>query len=133
MYLNYAEALNEYDPGNADIAIYASKTRGRNGVNMPPFPSTLSQTEMREKIRNERRVELAFEDHRMWDVRRWMTAERDLNEPLYGVEITPGLISMKYEKIEVEKRVFEKKMYFYPIPQTMLSTEGVDWQQNPLW
>lgn len=133
MYLNYAEALNEYDPGNADIAIYASKTRGRNGVNMPPFPSTLSQTEMREKIRNERRVELAFEDHRMWDVRRWMTAERDLNEPLYGVEITPGLISMKYEKIEVEKRVFEKKMYFYPIPQTMLSTEGVDCPQNPLW
>ena len=100
---------------------------------MPPIPSGLSQDEMRERIRNERRVELAFEGHRSWDVRRWMIAPQVLNEPLYGVHIVPSVFNMKYAKIEVEKRVFEPKMYFYPIPQTVLSTEGVNWPQNPLW
>lgn len=133
IYLNYAEALNEYQPGHPDIAVYASKTRQRNGVGMPPIPSGLGQDEMRERIRNERRVELAFEGHRNWDVRRWMIAPRVLNEPLYGVHITPSVFNMEYEKTEVEKRVFEPKMYFYPIPQAVLSTEGVNWPQNPLW
>lgn len=133
IYLNYAEALNECDPANPDVAAYASKTRQRNGVNMPAFSSSLSQSEMREAIRNERRVELAFEDHRSWDVRRWMTGMADLNEPLYGVKIEAGSPSYNYLKVEIEKRVFKPQMYFYPIPQSMMSTENVNWTQNPLW
>jgi len=133
IYLNYAEALNEYDPGNPDISLYVNKTRQRTGVTMPVIPSTLSQSEMRERIRHERRIELAFEDHRLWDVRRWMTAPTVLNTPLYGVKITATDLGYNYEKIEVEKRVFEPKMYFYPIPQKLLYTNGVDWPQNPLW
>jgi hypothetical protein len=133
MYLNYAEALNEYDPGNPDISFYASKTRQRIGVGMPVIPSTLNQTEMRERIRNERRIELAFEDHRLWDVRRWMIAPIVLNTPLYGVNITNTDNGYIYDKIEVEKRIFEPKMYFYPIPQRVLFAKGVNWPQNPLW
>lgn len=133
IYLNYAEALNEYDPGNSDISLYVSKIRQRTGVAMPVIPSTLTQSEMREKIRNERRIELAFEDHRLWDVRRWMIAPTVLNTPLYGVKITATEFGYNYEKIEVEKRVFESKMYFYPIPQRLLNTNGVNWPQNPLW
>jgi starch-binding outer membrane protein, SusD/RagB family len=133
MYLNYAEALNEYDPGNPDISTYASKTRQRSGVNMPVIPSTLNQAEMRERIRNERRIEFAFEDHRLWDARRWMIAPEVLGAPLYGVNITATDNGYTYNKIEVEKRVFEPKMYFYPIPQRILFAKGVDWPQNPLW
>ena len=133
IYLNYAEALNEYNPGNPDIELYVNKSRQRAGVGMPLIPATLSQSEMRERIRNERRIELAFEDHRLWDVRRWMTATTVLNTPLYGMKITASDFGFNYEKIEVEKRVFEPKMYFYPIPQRLLYTNGVNWPQNPLW
>ena len=133
IYLNYAEALNEYDPGNSDISLYASKTRQRSGIGMPAISTTLSQPDMRDKIRNERRIELAFEDHRLWDVRRWMTAPSVLNTPLYGVKITPTDFDYSYEKVIVEQRVFETKMYFYPIPQRVLFTNGVNWPQNPLW
>ena len=87
---------------------------------------------MREKIRNERRVELAFEDHRFWDVRRWMIAPETLGAPFRGVEITKiSDEEFEYKPIEVEKRTFEPKMYLYPIPQADLNTTG--WVQNPLW
>ena len=74
VYLWYAEALNEYSPGNTDIATYVNLIRQRPGVDMPPVSSGLSQDQMRQVIRHEREVELAFEGHRIWDLRRWMTA-----------------------------------------------------------
>ena len=132
MYLNYAEALNECDPGNPDILIYANKTRERIGVEMPPI-TEIDQAEVRERIRNERSVELAFEGHRLWDVRRWMTAMEVLNQPLRGVSCTYEDYEYKYSVIEVEKRVFKPEMYFYPIPQSLLYTTGNKWVQNPGW
>lgn len=132
MYLNYAEALNECEPGNPDILIYANKTRERVGVEMPPITET-DQAAVRERIRNERSVELAFEGHRLWDVRRWMTAMDVLNQPLRGVSCTYEDYEYKYSVIEVEKRVFKPEMYFYPIPQSLLYTTGNKWVQNPGW
>lgn len=132
VYLNYAEALNEYDPGNPDIKAYVDLVRKRPGVNMPGLPDGLSQSEMREKIHHERRIELAFEGHRLWDVRRWMIAESTLDVPLKGVDITKnGDDSFAFVVVSVENRVFEPKMYFYPIPQTEINITG--WVQNPLW
>ena len=133
IYLNYAEALNEASPGHADIKTYVDKVRTRTGVAMPVLPTGLSQAEMRERIRNERRVELAFEDHRGWDVRRWMQGPQYLGAPLMGVEITKNTDgNFSYKPILVENRVFEPKMYLYPIPQGELSTsKGLI--QNPLW
>lgn len=133
IYLNYAEALNEYNPGNPDIKIYVDKVRARSGVAMPPLPSGLSQNEMREKIRNERAVELAFEDQRFWDLKRWMSAPAYLGIPLKGLEITKtGDNTFSYKAINVENRTFENKMYFYPIPEReILKSNG--WTQNPLW
>ena len=86
IYLNYAEALNEYDPGNSDILTYLNAVRQR--AQQPDIPEGLSQERMREVIHNERRVELAFEEHRAWDVRRWKTASTSLGSDLRGVEIT---------------------------------------------
>ncbi|NEW84188.1 MAG: RagB/SusD family nutrient uptake outer membrane protein [Mariniphaga sp.] len=133
VYLWYAEALNEYSPGNADIKIYVDKVRTRSGIAMPPVPAGLTQVLMRDVIRHERQVELAFEGHRVWDLRRWMLAPAVLGTPLKGVEITqttPGIFT--YNVIKVEDRVFEPKMYFYPIPQQEM-LKMPSWIQNPLW
>ncbi len=130
-YLNYAEALNEYKPGDPDIVKYLNKVRSR--VQMPPLSENLNQTQMREKIRNERRVEFAFEDHRLWDLRRWMQAETFLSFPLRGMKITKnGNGLFNYEVIIVEPRLFQPKMYFYPLPQNELQV-GKGLIQNPLW
>ncbi len=134
VYLNYAEALNECDPGNSDIKEYVDRIRQREGVNMPTLPDGLTQQQMRERIRHERRIELALEDHRFWDVRRWMTAPSTLNIPLRGVEITNNNGAFSYNVIDVENRTFETKMYLYPIPQNDLNiATGDKWVQNPLW
>ncbi len=133
IYLNYAEALNEATPGAADIKTYVDRVRTRPGVAMPALPTGLSQAQMRERIRNERRVELAFEDHRGWDVRRWMQGPQYLGVPLMGVDITRNADgTFKYVPVTVETRVFEPKMYLYPIPQGELSASG-GLIQNPGW
>ena len=133
IYLNYAEALNEASPGHADVKTYVDRVRTRAGVAMPALPAGLSQVEMRERIRNERRVELAFEDHRGWDVRRWMQGPLYLGAPLRGIDITKNAAgAFTYTPIIVETRVFEPKMYLYPIPQGELNaSKGLI--QNPGW
>ncbi len=133
IYLNYAEALNESEPGNAEIKKYVDMVRARTGVAMPPLPAGLSQTEMRERIRNERRVEFAFEDHRFWDVRRWMIAENVLAQPLRGVTVNRVNDStFTYKAVKVEDRVFTSRMYLYPIPQGEISISNA-LIQNPMW
>jgi starch-binding outer membrane protein, SusD/RagB family len=133
VFLWYAEALNEYSPDHADIRTYINRIRQRPGVNMPPVPTGLSQAEMRNVIRHERQVELAFEGHRIWDLRRWMQSPEIMNTPLRGVNITQTETSeFTYAVIDVEERVFQSKMYYYPIPQQeMLKMPA--WKQNPLW
>lgn len=132
IYLNAAEALNEVDPANTAIKTYINNVRQRPGINMPRIAESLSQGEMRQAIRHERRVELAFEAHRYWDVKRWMTADEVLNTPIYGIEIKDETAS-DYKRIVVEQRVYQPKMNFYPIPQKVLSVVSVNWPQNPLW
>ncbi len=133
IFLNYAEALNEVSPGNADIKTFVDRVRTRTGVALPALPAGLSQVQMRERIRNERRVELAFEDHRGWDVRRWLQGPQTLGAPLMGVEIARSSTgTFTYKPVEVEKRVFEPKMYLYPIPQGEINaSKGL--LQNPGW
>lgn len=137
VYLNYIEALNEYQPAHSDIKIYYNKIRQREGIKMPELPDGLDQDAVRQKIRHERRIELAFEDHRLWDARRWMIAADNekgkgvLNIPLRGLEILNRGGVPSYTPIEIEKRNFEPKMYLYPIPQGDLDIAG--WSQNPLW
>jgi len=133
IYLNYAEALNEWSPGNADIKNYVDRVRTRTGVAMPALPAGLSQAETRERIRNEKRVEFAFEDFRFWDVRRWMQAADYFGKPLRGVDIVRNPDgTFKYTPVIVESRTFNAKMYLYPIPQSELNiANGL--VQNPLW
>ncbi|PMD98600.1 hypothetical protein BWI97_03455 [Siphonobacter sp. BAB-5405] len=114
-YLNYAEALNEYDPGNADILKYVNLIRKRAGAK--ELPAGLTQAQMRQRIRNERRIELAFENHRFWDVRRWKIAE-NTEKTIYGMKPVldanaPG--GFRYERFKVEDRLWRNAMYVLPI------------------
>jgi len=130
IYLNYAEALNECDPTNPDIALYLNKVRNRASL---PNVSALSQEQMRTVIQHERRVELAFEEHRSWDVRRWKIASSTLGIPLMGVQIErKPLGGYTYMPVKVEQRVFQPKMYWYPIPQSEV-LKLKQWKQNNGW
>ena len=130
IYLNYAEALNECDPTNPDIALYLNKVRNRASL---PNVSALSQEQMRAVIQHERRVELAFEEHRSWDVRRWKIASSTLGAPLMGVQIErKPLGGYTYMPVKVEQRVFQPKMHWYPIPQSEV-LKLKQWKQNNGW
>ena len=76
-------------------------------------------------------MELAFEGHRFWDVRRWMIAEETLGTPVHGVEISKRGGTFLYKSVEVEDGTFDTRMYFYPIPQSEINITG--WPQNPMW
>ena len=138
--LNYAEAMNEaYGPDNdngygltATQAI--NQVRNRPNVLLAPV-TALSQLEMRNKIKLERRVELAFEDHRYWDLLRWMDAEQLLNLPLRGIRVDKTANNdFNYSGFIVENRKFiAPQMYYYPIPQTEMSKSKGIMKQNPGW
>jgi hypothetical protein len=122
--LNYAEAMNEaYGPNTAAAApltltALAAVNSIRRRATMPNFPASLTKDAFRIKLRNERRVELAFEDHRFWDIRRWKIADQTKN--IYAVNVTrnPNL-SLNYEVKLLETRIFdENRNYLYPIPQS---------------
>ena len=84
---------------------------------------------MRELIRNERRIELSFENRRFWDMRRW---KLDLNETAMGVRITQAGGNLTYTPIEVEPRNYSSYMYYGPIPETeVLKWSNLD--QNKGW
>ncbi|AYL95425.1 RagB/SusD family nutrient uptake outer membrane protein [Mucilaginibacter celer] len=133
IYLNYAEALNEYNPGNPDILKYLNLIRSRAGITTygDGIPVPASQTEMREAIRKERRVELAFENNRYFDVRRWMIAPETDNGPIYGLNINARLPEF-YQRTAFEYRVFQKRNYFFPIPQIDINNDK-QLVQNPGW
>lgn len=136
--LNYAEALNEYaGPESRDEFTMTAKAavdavRTRSGVGLPILPPGLTQEEMRDRIYNERRVELAFEEHRFFDVRRWKIAEQTENAPIMAMRITQeGDGSFSYKVVKQEERVFRDYMYLYPIPNAEVHKGAIT--QNPGW
>ena len=71
---------------------------------------------MRKVIQNERRIELAFEEHRYWDIRRWRLAEQVYAQPIQGMYITKSQTSTTYVPQAVLNVQWDNKRYFYPIP-----------------
>ena len=133
--LDFAEAQNEATGPTPEIYAALNKIRKRAGITTD-LQEGLSKEQMRELIRNERYVELCFEHHRYWDLRRWKLAETKLNNRNYtGVVITKekdGTFSYKYEPVEAVPLVFSEKMYFMPIPQSEISKNS-KLIQNPGW
>lgn len=137
--LNYAEALNEASGPVADVYTAMKDIRKRAGVtagadNLYGLPAAATKEQMRELIRNERRIELAFEEHRFWDIRRWKIAEQVMNQPVKGMNIVKdGSGNLTYTVVDVAPSVFDAaKMYWFPIPFSEIQTNP-NMTQNPGW
>lgn len=134
IYLNYAEALNEYDPGNADIVKYLNLIRERAGIpgyGSPGLPVPANKEAMREKIRAERRIELAFETHRWFDIRRWKILEQTVNGELHGMNVD-GDGNDFYKRTVITSRVYRKAYYWFPVEQSELDRARLV-VQAPYW
>jgi hypothetical protein len=122
--LNYAEA--SYFLGDeVTCRKYINEVRGRPDVNMPPV--TEGGTALLARLQNERRIELVFEDHRWFDVRRWKIAPIVLNIPGKRINIIKNLSTgiKTYTIVEFNPRAFQEKDYLLPIPNTEI-------ERNPL-
>lgn len=133
--LNYAEAMNEaFGPevdglANGKTAKWAID-QVRDRAIQPALPAGLDKTEMRSRIRRERRIELAFEEHRFWDVRHWKDADSQKQVWLQVIEKdASGKLTFSREK---RNRVFSApKMYLMPIPFEQVANGS--YEQNPEW
>lgn len=124
VYLNYAEALFEgtknpdFKGTLSGVNYTLSPREALNAVRavygMAEIPAGLGEDGFRTRLRNERRVELCFEGHRFWDLRRWKLGEESAK--VYGVKLTRAEDgSFGIEKTLVQNRFWDEKMYLYPI------------------
>ena len=126
-YLNAAEAAIELNM-EGKARDYIEPVRTRAGLQNNLRLDSYSGEELRDRIRNERKLELAFEDHRYWDVRRWRIAEEALSIQVEGVKTLrhldgAGNASFTYETFEAEtlKMNFEVSQYYLPIGQDRIN------------
>lgn len=121
--LNYAEAMIHVN-GNCDYkdATYTmsarealNAVRKRAGI---PEVAACSQDEFLTRVKHERRVEMAFEGQRFWDLRRWKNLDETKN--IYAVRITHHDGVLSYEKTLLSERSVSNKLYFYPIANVEL-------------
>lgn len=121
--LNYAEAMIHVN-GNCDYkdATYTmsarealNAVRKRAGI---PEVAACSQDDFLTRVKHERRVEMAFEGQRFWDLRRWKNLDETKN--IYAVRITHHDGVLSYEKTLLSERSVSNKLYFYPIANVEL-------------
>lgn len=133
IYLNYAEAMFHLgDENTARDYINQIRARARAGQAGVLPDITATGDELLKKIQHERRVELAFEDHRFFDVRRWKIAEQTENKPARKITIIrDDATKVKTYKIEVlQERKFLPQHYLLPIPRSEIQRNAL-LQQNP--
>jgi len=143
LYLNVAEALNETEGPSARVIEYVNTIRRRAGCETE-IKAGITKDEMRERIRRERRMELCFEGHRFYDVRRWDIASTVDNGPVHRVEVeverdansekildkNGNTIITKISYPVYQNRVFKANLF--PIPQSEIDKNS-KLEQNPEW
>lgn len=145
--LNYAEAQNEVGGPSTDVITALDQIRTRAG--MPTVAQffavngqSITQSTLRAFIRHERRIELAGEGLRYFDILRWKIGEQVLQGPIYTVDASAGITNIsianghinKYPKTVIEQRFFNNpKFYQWPIPQSAIDNSKGILTQNPLW
>lgn len=134
LYLNYAEALTEGNPTTQAAAFAAVNTvRARAGVAMPAIAISISKDSLVKRIRNERDVELAFEEHRNFDARRWKTAAKDFAGNMWGFRVLYDDTTKKYSfpRYAFQVRKYLPHWDLYPIPQAEIDKSKGKLVQNP--
>lgn len=141
IYLLYAEAMNQAYGVDVDPKGYlltakgaVQKVRLRAGFTAADtyLNGVVTQQQMIDKIKNERRIELAFEEQRYFDLRRWMEGDK-LNQPISGIRIDDNGVTQNYSYFVVDgQRRFDAKMYLHPIPLGELKISP-NLVQNPGW
>ena len=138
-YLNYAEAMlnlsgdgYKAETGFTMTPKYAiDLVRKRAGL--AGIEDGLSASQFKEKLEKERFVELAFEGHRFFDVRRWKEGDKYF-KTIYGLRITKNADgTFNEEKTVVQNRQWDEKMNLFPIPQSEILKSGNVLVQNPGW
>ena len=144
LYLNYAEALNELSGPSTEVYEALNKIRERAGIptvqeawSNATYAITLnkhtSQEGLREIIQQERMIELAFEGHRYYDIRRWKLAEKYFTTPIKGWSVDEESEANYYQVMEIGQRSFKApRDYLQPISFTELS-RNPNLIQNPGW
>lgn len=125
-YLGYAEALNEFQNSpSSEVYKYVNLIRERAGL--PGLKDGMNKVQMREAIQLERRIEFNCEGVRIEDLRRWKLAEKYLNQPVYGMNRSGSVASddpndpnAYYKRMYWKPRIFTKKMYLMPVPQSQI-------------
>ena len=138
--LDFAEAMNEaYGPDNNPQSYkYTARqalmlVRNRASASLPSIAAVTTVSAFRTVLKHERRIELAFEDHRYWDLLRWQDAGTVLNQPIMGVK--PTLVSAgvwSYTPITVATRTFNAPTnYYYPFSHADIVNSKGTLTQNP--
>ena len=141
LYLLYAEALNEAGADYSEVLPYLNKIRARSGVptvedswdNYSASPGKYKEkTGLREIIHRERTIELMFEGHRIWDVRRWKEGLSAFNGYYTGWNYSAYKDEEYYSQKMLFKQSFEVKDYFWPIKKMEIYCNP-NLVQNPGW
>lgn len=151
--LGYVEALNEMDGSYTDAAsgvtvtkdvnqmvYYFNQVRFRAGQPGITTAEAGDYQKMKELIKHEWRIEFAFESRRYWDLRRWKDAYDAYNKPIRGLSVSSSKVAQREQLYTIKvlntercmKRVFNNKMYFWPIDRSVLQKNG-KLVQNPEW
>lgn len=131
--LTYAEAKIELNETDQSVYDAINAIRGRSDVNLPPVDPGKTQAELRDIVRHERMVELAFEGHRLFDLRRWRLAETIIPGFVEGMTYKNPDGSYTTVRIDGFLKVFDPgKHYLWPIPKKEIDL-NVNLTQNPGW
>jgi len=141
LFLLYAEALNESEGPGSNVYLWIDRVRARAGL--PGVVSSwanyssdntkpTTKTGLRDIIRQERMIELAFEGHRYWDLRRWKMAVQVLNAPIKGWDIDQVDVAPYNKEIILFNQTFKQRDYLWPIAIAEMQANR-KLVQNPGW
>lgn len=144
VYLNFAESAYQSHGPDATVKVGGQSMSAREAINtvrsrakMPGFPVGMTKEAFEQKYRNERRIELAYEDHRFFDVRRWKIL-KDTDKFVTGVRIVKDeQDKLSYNRFKfIDRNAWDDKFLLYPIDKSevdkMYKLTGESWQ-NPGW
>jgi hypothetical protein len=130
--LTYAEAKIELNVIDQSVYDAINAVRQRSDVMMPVITTGKTQAEMRDIVRHERLVELAFEGQHFFDIRRWKTAENVMPGKVYGMTYVDPSNTLKTVEVTGWVNYWDNKNYLWPIPELERNLNG-DLAQNPGW